>query len=76
MREKGRGRPKLPDSERRMNVSLRMLAREKAELAEAARLLESTLRNDLDSSGVFLVQGPAELSVLTLTGQQIGRAHV
>jgi len=38
------------------------------DLARAARDLEQTLRSDLDASGVFLVQGPAELSVLTLTG--------
>ena len=38
------------------------------ELARAARELEKTLRSDLDESGVFLVQGPAELSVLSLTG--------
>jgi len=37
-------------------------------LAEAARALDTTLRSDLDNSGVFLVQGPAELSVLSLTG--------
>ncbi|RMH22075.1 MAG: hypothetical protein D6696_04195 [Acidobacteria bacterium] len=39
---------------------------------EAARELEETLRADLDLSGVFLVQGPAELAVLQLTGK---RAH-
>ena len=39
-----------------------------SELAEAARTLDKTLRTDLDNSGVFLVQGPAELAVLTLTG--------
>lgn len=38
------------------------------DLAAAARDLEQTLRSDLDASGVFLVQGSAELSVLTLTG--------
>ncbi len=40
-----------------------------AEMNTAARDLDETLRKDLDLSGVFLVQGPAELSVLTLTGQ-------
>jgi len=39
-----------------------------ANLAQAAKTLDSTLRTDLDNSGVFLVQGPAELSVLNLTG--------
>lgn len=38
------------------------------ELSTAARDLDTTLRKDLDLSGVFLVQGPAELSVLALTG--------
>jgi len=38
------------------------------ELARAARDLGQTLRADLTNSGVFLLQGPAELSVLTLTG--------
>lgn len=37
-------------------------------MAEAARSLEQTLRADLDLSGVFDVQGPAELAVLALTG--------
>ena len=41
----------------------------RGEMAEAARLLESTLRSDLENSGVFLVQGPTELSVLSLTGE-------
>jgi TolB protein len=34
----------------------------------AARDLEAALREDLDRSGVFVVQGPEELAVLTLTG--------
>ena len=34
----------------------------------AARDLESTLREDLERSGVFVVQGPEELAVLQLTG--------
>lgn len=34
----------------------------------AARELEATLRDDLATAGVFSVQGPAELGVLTLTG--------
>lgn len=36
--------------------------------AAAARELEQTLRDDLDASRIFAVQGPAELGVLTLTG--------
>jgi TolB protein len=40
-----------------------------AEMKTAARQLDETLRKDLDLSGVFLVQGPAELSVLSLTGE-------
>jgi len=39
-----------------------------SEMAEAARVLERTLRSDLENSGVFLVQGPTELSVLALSG--------
>ncbi len=38
------------------------------QVREAADLLEQTLRTDLDQSGVFDVQGPTQLSVLTLTG--------
>ena len=38
------------------------------QVREAADLLEETLRTDLDQSGVFDVQGPVQLSVLTLTG--------
>lgn len=38
------------------------------ELSVAARELEATLRKDLDNSGVFLVQGPSELSIIALTG--------
>ena len=36
--------------------------------AAAARELEATLRDDLAGAGVFAVQGPAELAVLTLSG--------
>ena len=36
--------------------------------AAAGRELEATLRRDLERSGVFELLGPAELSVLTLTG--------
>lgn len=39
---------------------------------EAAREIEQTLRDDLENMIVFNTQGPAELSVLALTGQ---RAH-
>ncbi|MDX1384827.1 MAG: Tol-Pal system beta propeller repeat protein TolB [Thermoanaerobaculia bacterium] len=38
------------------------------EAREAARELEATLRRDLEASGVFVVQGPEQLSVLRLTG--------
>lgn len=37
---------------------------------EAARIFEETLRADLDASGVFVLQGPLELGVLRLTGNQ------
>ncbi len=36
----------------------------------AAREIEQTLRDDLDYSRVFNVQGPTELSVLTMTGER------
>ena len=35
---------------------------------DAARELESTIRADLEASGIFAIQGPDELSVLQLTG--------
>jgi TolB protein len=38
------------------------------EMTRAAQELERTLRADLQASGVFVVQGPVELSVLQLTG--------
>jgi len=41
-----------------------------AGMRQAADTLESTLRFDLENSGVFEVQGPEQLSVLTLTGDQ------
>jgi TolB protein len=34
----------------------------------AARELEASLREDLDRSGIFVIQGPEELAVLQLTG--------
>jgi len=34
----------------------------------AGRELEQTLRRDLEASGIFVIQGPTELSVLQLTG--------
>ncbi|HSM52006.1 MAG TPA: hypothetical protein VLA75_11455 [Thermoanaerobaculia bacterium] len=37
--------------------------------AAAARELESALRADLDASGIFTIQGPADLAVLQLTGE-------
>lgn len=37
---------------------------------EAARVFEDTLRSDLEASGVFVLQGPQELGVLSLTGNQ------
>ena len=43
-------------------------ARPAAEGAAAAREIESTLRADLDSSRIFVIQGAAELAVLELTG--------
>src|SRR5204862_4962000 len=39
-----------------------------AAAAAAAREIEQTLRDDLDASRIFAIQGPAELGVLTLTG--------
>lgn len=45
-------------------------ARLGAELAEAGRTLDATLRADLEYSRVFLLQGPTQLAVLTLTGEQ------
>ncbi|MEM6457464.1 MAG: hypothetical protein AAF772_20420 [Acidobacteriota bacterium] len=41
-------------------------------LAEAAREAEQTLRDDLEYSGIFRIQGADELSVLTLTGNAAG----
>lgn len=38
-------------------------------LADATRALDSTLRSDLQISGVFILSGPEELSVLELTGE-------
>lgn len=38
-------------------------------LADATRTLDSTLRSDLDISGVFVLSGPEALSVLELTGE-------
>jgi TolB protein len=38
------------------------------QVRDAADLLEQTLRRDLDQSGIFDVQGPMQLSVLSLTG--------
>lgn len=37
---------------------------------EIAREIEQTLRDDLDFSGVFNIQGPTELAVLSLTGER------
>ncbi len=39
-----------------------------AEAAAAVREIESTVRADLDSSRIFVIQGAAELAVLDLTG--------
>ncbi len=44
------------------------LDRLSGDLAAAARELDATLRADLEASGVFELQGPAELAVLALTG--------
>lgn len=38
---------------------------------EAADEIESTLRDDLQASGVFQIQGPNDLSVLRLTGDRV-----
>lgn len=38
------------------------------DLAQVARESEQTLRDDLEISGVFAIQGPQQLSVLQLTG--------
>ena len=38
--------------------------------AAAAREVEQTLRDDLEASRIFSIQGPAELAALTLTGDQ------
>ncbi len=37
-------------------------------LRPAASEVDETLRDDLDASGIFRIQGPSELAVLTLTG--------
>lgn len=42
----------------------------RGEYAEAAREIEQTLRDDLDQTIVFNTQGPAELAVLSLTGDR------
>ncbi len=41
-----------------------------SEMSTAAGTLERTLRSDLEQCGIFEVQGPEVLSVLTLTGDQ------
>jgi TolB protein len=40
------------------------------EMSQASGTLESTLRFDLENSGIFEVQGPEQLSVLSLSGDQ------
>ncbi|MEM7351408.1 MAG: hypothetical protein AAF657_11420 [Acidobacteriota bacterium] len=42
----------------------------RGEYAEAAREIEQTLRDDLEQTIVFNTQGPAELAVLSLTGDR------
>ncbi len=41
-----------------------------ADVLDAAREIEQTLREDLDQDRLFNVQGPAEISVLALTGER------
>ena len=43
----------------------------RAEAAAAVREIEATVRADLDSSRIFIIQGAAELAVLELTGDEI-----
>ena len=40
------------------------------EMSQASGTLESTLRFDLENSGIFEIQGPEQLSVLSLSGDQ------
>ncbi len=47
-----------------------------AEVRDAAREFEETLRTDLEGSGIFLMQGPQQLEVLTLTGDQATDAEL
>lgn len=47
-----------------------------AAVLDAAREFEETLRSDLEGSGIFLVQGPQQLGVLTLTGDQATDAEL
>ncbi len=46
------------------------------EARDAAMEFENTLRADLEGSGVFLVQGPEQLSVLTLSGDKASDAEL
>jgi TolB protein len=55
----------------RFRMAMPALGRDGAlgpQVRSAAEVLEETLRADLDQSGVFDVQGPTQLSALTLTG--------
>lgn len=47
-----------------------------ADAGAAAREFEETLRSDLEGSGIFLVQGPEQLAVLSLTGDQATDAQL
>ena len=43
---------------------------------QAAQEFEETLRADLEGSGIFLVQGPQQLAVLSLTGDRAADAEL
>ncbi len=47
-----------------------------ADAREPAREFEETLRADLEGSGIFLLQGPRQLDVLRLTGDQATDAEL
>jgi TolB protein len=50
--------------------SINLRAGTSANAATAIRTFETALRQDLEASGVFQIQGPEDLAVLTLTGVQ------
>jgi len=61
--QRGRGALRLAFPESQRGASL------PADLAHLVREVDQTLRDDLEASGIFQLQGPTELSVLTLTGR-------